>query len=67
MRKFAIAAAMCAACANAHAAIAYWTGQMRFVTTVTYQQGVSCEYRYVSSTFWRTFVGATCPPSVEVQ
>ena len=52
---------------TAFAATANWTGNMRFVTTVTYQQGVSCEYIYAGRTFWRTFVGASCPSSVEVQ
>ena len=47
-------------------ATAYFTGQQRQIQTVTYQSGWNCEYRYLSQTFWRTFVG-TCPSSVQVQ
>ena len=59
---------LCAALmAPAFAAIAYWTGNVKYVTTVTYQQGVSCEYNYAGNTFWRTFVGMSCPSQVSVQ
>lgn len=51
----------------AYAASAYWTGQVRYITTVTYKQGVECEYNYAGKTFWRTFIGASCPARVEVQ
>jgi hypothetical protein len=40
---------------------------MRFVQTVTYQSGISCEYQYANRRFWVTFVSSSCPPSVEVQ
>jgi len=46
---------------------AFWTGRSEFVQTVTYQQGINCEYNYAGRTFWRTFVGAVCPNSVQVQ
>jgi hypothetical protein len=67
--KMIIAAfAALAAAQVAQAATAYWTGQVRYVTTVTYQQGVSCEYNYAGQTFWRTFAGTgMCPSSVEVE
>lgn len=53
---------------QALAATAYWTGQMQHVTTVTYKQGVSCQYNYAGQTFWRTFTGTgSCPGSVQVQ
>ena len=53
---------------QASAATAYWTGQVRYVTTVTYQQGVSCEYSYAGRNFWQTFANtASCPSSIEVQ
>ena len=48
-------------------AVANWTGGMKLVTTVTYQQGANCEYSYAGRTFWRTFVGSSCPSTVEVQ
>lgn len=51
---------------SAQAATAYHTGQVRYVTTVTYKSGVSCQYRYLSSTFWRTFAASYCPSSVTV-
>ena len=63
----AVAIALLAAATTALAATAYWTGNSRFVTTVTYQQGIACEYNYAGQTFWRTFVGAACPSSVQVQ
>lgn len=47
-------------------ATAYFTGQQKQVQTVTYKYGVSCEYRFASKTFWRTFVGS-CPSSIAVQ
>lgn len=50
------------------AATAHWTGNMKFVTTVTYKQGISCEYSYIGQSFWRIFVGvSSCPSQVEVQ
>ena len=45
---------------------AMWTGNQRQVQTVTYQNGWNCEYRYLSQTFWRTFIG-TCPATIQVQ
>jgi len=51
---------------QAQAATAMWTGRCEFITTVTYQQGVTCEYNLFGNTFWRTFTGALCPMSVEV-
>lgn len=50
----------------AHAATAYWTGRSEYVTTVTYRSGVRCEYDCLGTRFWRVFVGASCPASVEV-
>lgn len=49
------------------AADAYWTGRVEYVTTVTYRQGVSCEYNYLGQTFWRTFLKTSCPVRVEVE
>ncbi len=52
----------------AFAATARWTGNSRYVTTVTYKQGIACEYDYFGDTFWRTFVGrSVCPISIEVE
>jgi hypothetical protein len=66
-KKFALVIAMLTSANCAFAATAYWTGNVRYVTTVTYQQGVNCEYNYAGKTFWRTFVGGTCPSTVQVQ
>jgi hypothetical protein len=48
-------------------ATAYFTGRSHYVTTVTGQAGVQCEYNYLGNKFWRTFLGSMCPNSVEVQ
>lgn len=66
-RHLGVATVLSILSAYAWGATAIWTGQMRFVTTVTYQQGVSCEYQYSGNKFWRTFVGSSCPTTVEVQ
>lgn len=59
MRKLLMAGAL---------ALAFWTGRSEYVTTVTYQQGISCEYNYAGQTFWRTFAHRfSCPSSVEVE
>ena len=49
------------------AAWAFWTGRYEFVTTVTYRQGVKCEYNYAGQTFWRVFTKVSCPARVEVE
>ena len=68
LKQLAAGVAFALAAAHAFAATAYWTGQMQYVTTVTYRQGVSCEYNYAGQTFWRTFAGTgSCPSSVQVQ
>ncbi len=64
--KLLIAVALLLA-APAYAAVAYWTGRMEYVTTVTYKQGVKCEYDYLGQKFWRVFLAGTCPLSVEVE
>lgn len=45
---------------------AYWTGKVEYVTTITGQRGVSCEYDYLGKKFWKTFVRSSCPSSIEV-
>ncbi len=56
------------AATNAFAASAFWTGRMEFVTTVTYQQAIRCQYNYLGRTFWQLFsAGNSCPSSVEVE
>lgn len=64
MKKLALAVLLFTS--PAWAATAYWTGRMEHITTVTYKAGVNCEYRYGGNTFWRSFVGAMCPNSVQV-
>lgn len=47
---------------------AMWTGRMEFVTTVTYKQGIKCEYSLYGKKFWKVFVGiSSCPQFVEVE
>jgi hypothetical protein len=65
MRKLFILGVLVAS--TAHAATAFWTGQVRYITTITYKQGVECEYNYAGNTFWRTFTGSSCPANVQVQ
>mgnify|MGYP003555097118 CR=1 FL=1 len=48
-------------------ATAYWTGSARYVTTVTGERAVSCEFSYAGQKFWKTFSGGTCPSSIEVR
>jgi len=67
MKKIIVALFLLSGIGIAYAATAYWTGKMERVTTVTYQQGVKCEYRYLSQTFWQTFTGGVCPQSIEIQ
>lgn len=65
---FTLATALALCTGHAIAGTAIWTGNTRFVTTVTYQQGIACEYNYLGQKFWRTFVGiGSCPSSIEVQ
>jgi len=67
LKMIAAVAALLASSA-AFAATAYWTGKSEYVTTVTYKQGIKCEYNYAGNTFWRTFTGvSSCPSSVEVE
>ena len=65
--RLTVAAVLAVVTTPALAATAHWTGKMEFVTTVTYKQGVKCEYNYAGNTFWRTFTGASCPSTVSVQ
>jgi len=68
MRLILAAALILGIALPAYAATAFWTGNMEFVTTVTYQQGVRCEYNYAGNTFWRTFARrSSCPSKVEVE
>jgi len=51
----------------ASAATAHWTGGMEFVTTVTFQPGIRCEYDYLGQRFWRIFLRRTCPMRIDVE
>jgi hypothetical protein len=51
---------------NAYAGNAFWNGYIKFITTVSYQQGVECGYNYNGQTFYKVFLGATCPSSIDV-
>lgn len=53
---------------NCFAAEAFFTGRMKFVTTVTYETGIKCQYNYLGRTFWKTYVNASnCPAQVQVR
>lgn len=52
--------------ANSYAGNAFWNGYIRFITTVSYQQGVECGYNYNGQTFTRVFLGGSCPSSIDV-
>lgn len=52
---------------NQRSVTAYWTGNVNYVTTITYQSGVNCEYNYAGQSFWRTFTRSNCPSQIEVQ
>ena len=51
---------------SAFAATATWTGEIEFITTVTYRQGVRCGYNYAGQHFYMVFSGTSCPYTVEV-
>ena len=67
MKAILIAALMLLASTQAMAVVAHWTGQMNFITTVTYKSGISCEYMAWGNTFWKTFTATSCPATIEVQ
>ncbi len=50
---------------DAKTAKAYFTGKQKYVTTVTGQSAVNCEYQYGTQKFWRVFK-TRCPSSVDV-
>lgn len=53
---------------TAFAAKAVWTGEVRYVTTLTHRQGIKCRYQYAGEFFWKTFAKRrTCPRTVEVE
>lgn len=51
--------------ANAYAAQAFFTGNMRQVQSVTGAMVWNCEYMYAGQTFWRAYPNF-CPANVEV-
>jgi len=69
MKRFAAVVAVVGLFASPASAItATWTGNMEFVTTVTYKRAIRCEYNSYAGTFWQLFVGRQmCPYSVEVE
>jgi hypothetical protein len=52
---------------SAYAASAYWTGKSRYVTTVTYQQALECQYDYLGRKFWVAVDSGFCPATVQVR
>ena len=66
MKKLIALVLLAVAAMSAHAATAYWTGEVQYITTVTYQSGVRCGYNYAGNRFYMVFVGGTCPSSVNV-
>jgi carbohydrate-selective porin OprB len=67
MKKILAAALLALAASQAFAVTAFWNGQIQFVTTVSYQQGVRCGYTYPGGTVTQVFIGGTCPNQIEVQ
>jgi hypothetical protein len=61
-----VGAALVAIAFSAHAATAFFTGQMNMVQSVTGQMVWNCQYQYAGHTFWRAYAG-NCPSQVEVQ
>ncbi len=51
---------------HALAATAFWNGHVRYITTITYQQGVECGYNYGGRNFLMVFTGGSCPNHIEV-
>ena len=66
MKKIIAAAILLMASAQAFAVMATWTGQVQYVTTVSYKQGMSCQYTAPGGTFWLTFKLGSCPFTVEM-
>jgi hypothetical protein len=52
---------------SAFAATAYFTGRQEYVTTVTGQMAIKCQYEYLGQKFWKVFKASTCPLSIEVE
>lgn len=67
MKAILIAALMLLASTQALAVLALWTGQSRYVTTVSGMPGMSCQYQAAGGTFWKTYKGMMCPPSIDVE
>ena len=65
--KVVLTVALLVASAQALAMPAFWTGQMRFITTATYKSGVRCEYSMGGEKWWQTFVLTSCPVQIEVE
>lgn len=66
MRRILFVCVMFFAASSALAVMAIWTGRLEYVTTITGQQAVRCEYDYVGKRFWVTMSGGICPPSINV-
>ena len=68
MKKLLALIALATLASQASAAMALWTGQIEYVTTVTMRPGVKCWYQYMGQTFTQVFVSISyCPTSVEVE
>lgn len=68
MRALALVVALSSVSAFAdYAAMAIWTGNSKYVTTVTFKTVLACEYDYLGTRFWRTTRGFSCPYQVEVE
>ena len=67
MKVVLAAALILLASTQAVAEMAIWTGEMKYVTTVTGRTAANCKYRASGGTFWVVFVSGMCPPSVDVE
>lgn len=53
---------------NVHAATAFFTGQMKYITTVTGLSGIACVYEYSGQRFTVVIPRTgSCPTSIQVQ
>ena len=66
MKTILTAAIILLSATQAFAEVAFWTGNLRYVTTVTGKNGVSCQFQASGGTFWMTFTSGMCPMSIDV-
>ena len=66
MKKLITLIALLIVASSAFAGTAYWTGEVQYITTISYQQGVRCGYNYNGQHFYMVFNSTICPSSINV-